>query len=149
MSRADLARWIVAYERAWRTAGTQSLRHVFTPTATYRAAPFDEPLVGLEAIAEFWEQERDGPDEPFILESEVVAVEGPAGVARVEVHYGNPPATTYRDLWVVTLDDEGRCTAFEEWPFLPGQLRAPGARWRRPRATGRWPRRLTRRPRAR
>jgi hypothetical protein len=97
---------------------------VFTPAASYRAAPFDEPLLGLAAIAEFWETERDGPDEPFVLGSELVAVDGPVGVARVEVQYGNPPGTTYRDLWVVTLDADGRCTAFEEWPFFPGQSRA-------------------------
>jgi hypothetical protein len=31
---------------------------------------------------------------------------------------------TYRDLWIVTLDAEGRgCVAFEEWPFFPGQER--------------------------
>ena len=27
----------------------------------------------------------------------------------------------YRDLWVGTLGPEGRCSAFEEWPFFPGQ----------------------------
>jgi hypothetical protein len=25
------------------------------------------------------------------------------------------------DLWVLRFDDAGRCTAFEEWPFAPGQ----------------------------
>ena len=63
------------------------------------------------------------PDEVFVLASEPVAVEGEVGVARIEVRYGDPVARTYRDLWVVTLDAEGRCTAFEEWPFFPGQPR--------------------------
>ncbi len=81
------------------------------------------PLRGLETIASFWEAERQGPDEVFTLAPEPVAVEGDVGVARIEVRYGDPVARTYRDLWVVTLDAEGRCTAFEEWPFFPGQLR--------------------------
>jgi hypothetical protein len=52
------ADWIAAYEPAWRTAGTSPLRRLFTDYATYRAAPFDEPLAGAGAIARFWEDER-------------------------------------------------------------------------------------------
>ena len=53
---------IEAYEAAWRTAGTESLSALFTVDATYHAAPLDEPLVGLDAIAVFWQDERDRPD---------------------------------------------------------------------------------------
>jgi len=127
--RADLARWIEAYERAWRSAGTGALAGLFTATATYRAAPFDEPVAALDAIARFWEAERDGPDEAFAMSWEIIAVEGATGVARVEVRYGDPVEQVYRDLWIVTLDDAGRASAFEEWPFAPDQARvapAPG-----------------------
>jgi len=121
MDRADLAHWIERYERAWRTAGTASLDQLFTEQATYRSAPFDDPVVGLAAIAEFWEAEREGPDEPFTMAWEPVAVEGGVGVARVEVVYGDPSLGVFRDLWIVTLEGDGRCSAFEEWPFFPGQ----------------------------
>src|ERR1700722_5266065 len=57
--------WIRAYEVAWRAAGTDALSELFTSSATYRPAPFDEPLVGLKVIARFWEDEREGPDEIF------------------------------------------------------------------------------------
>lgn len=54
--------------------------------------------------------------------------DGTTGVARVvEVEYGDPVNRIYRDLWIIKLDDAGRCTAFEEWPFHPDQARvAPG-----------------------
>jgi hypothetical protein len=121
--RRDLADWVERYERAWRNAGTRSLDDLFTADATYRAAPFDQPISGRKAIAAFWDAERDGPDESFTMSWEPVAVEGDVGVARVEVHYDGPPARTYRDLWIVTLDAAGRCVAFEEWPFFPMQPR--------------------------
>jgi hypothetical protein len=121
VDRDTLAGWIAAYERAWRTAGTQGLGELFAPAARYRPGPFDPEIQGVEAIAEFWDAERDGPDEVFALGWEPVAVEGDTGVARVEVDYGDPPARSYRDLWVVTFDDHGRCVFFEEWPFFPGQ----------------------------
>jgi hypothetical protein len=128
VTRTALAAWIAAYERAWRTPGTAPLAELFTPGATYSAAPFDEPLRGLEAIAAFWEAERDGPDERFVLTSEIVAVDAAAGVgvARLEVRYREPVSRTYRDLWVVSLDHDGRCTAFEEWPFFPDRPRVAG-----------------------
>jgi hypothetical protein len=66
-----------------------------------------------------WEAGRAGPDEVFTMASEVVAVDGDTGVARVEVRYGDPGDQHYRDLWVVRFDAGGRCIAFEEWPFWP------------------------------
>ena len=119
MDRDDLARWIAAYERAWRTAGTDSLAELFAPDATYSTAPYQRPHRGLAAIAELWEREREGPDEAFTMTSEIVAVEGEVGVARIEVAYGDPVDQAYRDIWIVRLDDEGRALAFEEWPFSP------------------------------
>jgi ketosteroid isomerase-like protein len=115
--------WLESYERAWRTPGTDAIGSLFSEDATYLTAPFDPPIVGVRAIAEMWERERDGPDEPFTMTSEIVAVEGDTGVARVEVHYERPPSTHYRDLWVVRFDRSGRCRAFEEWPFWPEQPR--------------------------
>ena len=120
------ADWIAAYETAWRTAGTAPLGRLFTEDATYRPAPFDEPIAGVGAIARYWEGERDGPEEVFTLTSEIVAAEGDTAVARLEIVYGEPLQRTYRDLWIITLSSDGRCRHFEEWPFHPGQaLTAP------------------------
>ena len=119
MDRAGLAAWVQAYERAWRTAGTDALSELFTTDATYSMAPFEDAYRGRGAIRELWEAERQGSDEVFDMTSEVVAVEGDTGVVRVEVAYGEPRRRLYRDLWIVRLDQYGRCFAFEEWPFSP------------------------------
>ncbi len=119
MDRNDFDRWIAAYERAWRTPGTDAVGDLFTEAATYSTAPFEPPHEGLEAIAKMWDAERDSPDEGFELRWELVAVEGDTGVARIEVRYPEKEAGLYRDLWVIRLDPDGRCRAFEEWPFWP------------------------------
>ena len=119
MERVTLRTWVEAYQQAWRTSGTEGLDALFAEDATYRTAPFENPFRGLAAISGMWENERSGPDEAFALRSEVVAVEGDTGVVRVEVRYGEPVPQTYRNLWLVRLNDESRCTAFEEWPFWP------------------------------
>jgi len=127
VDRAQLAHWIDAYEAAWRTPGTEVLATLFTPGATYSPGPFEPTSTGLDEIATLWDAEREGPDEPFRMTSSIVALEGDTGVVRVEVWYEAPPRRHYRDLWVIRLDDAGRCTHFEEWPFWPGVgTHAPG-----------------------
>jgi ketosteroid isomerase-like protein len=120
-TRALVADWVARYEQAWRTAGTGGLVELFTEDARYRTAPYREPHVGLDAIAAMWEREREGPDEQFGMTRDIVAVDGDTAVVRVEVRYGAPSAAEYRDLWVMRFAGDGRCRAFEEWPFWPGQ----------------------------
>jgi hypothetical protein len=119
MDRAELEGWIDGYERAWRSPGVGPLKELFAATATYRASPFAEPVAGLPAIGEFWDAERDGPDEAFTMHARVIAVDGRVGVVRVEVAYGEPVTDRWLDLWILELADDGRCVAFEEWPFAP------------------------------
>lgn len=124
-SRAEIEAWVTAYERAWRTPGTESLHALFDEHASYRMSPYQEPVSGLVAIAALWERERQGPGEQFEMKHEIVALEGDTAVVRVEVEYGEPRHAEYRDLWIVRLAADGRCREFEEWPFWPGQPIAP------------------------
>ncbi|MEV4624949.1 nuclear transport factor 2 family protein [Micromonospora sp. NPDC049523] len=119
MDRARVTDWVAAYERAWRTPGTDPLATIFTADASYLQGPYRQPVLGLPAIARMWEAEREGPDEAFRMASEVVAVDGNTAVVRVQVHYGEPTNQEFRDLWIVRFADDGRCRAFEEWPFWP------------------------------
>ncbi|WP_324192855.1 hypothetical protein [Nocardia cyriacigeorgica] len=84
-------------------------------------SPWAEPIRGSAALAEFWDKGRDGPDEPFTMDSEVVAIDGRTAVVRVDVEYLRDTPSRWRDLWVLRFDSVGRCTWFEEWPFAPGQ----------------------------
>jgi ketosteroid isomerase-like protein len=128
MDRGRLTEWLEGYERAWRTPGSDALADLFTEDATYSTAPYENAHRGLAAIGRMWEAERSGPDEDFSMSSEVVAVEGDTGVARIEVRYGAPEEKgerdhrrreEYRDLWIVRLNEAGLCFHFEEWPFWP------------------------------
>ncbi|MEV4479692.1 nuclear transport factor 2 family protein [Micromonospora coxensis] len=121
MDRQQVADWLGAYERAWRTPGTDGLATIFTADASYRQGPYRAPVVGLPDIAGMWDDERQGPDEVFHMTSEIVAVEGDTAVARIEVRYGDPVEQEYRDVWIMRFAEDGRCLSFEEWPFWPAQ----------------------------
>ena len=120
-NRALVSRWLAGYEAAWRSPGTASLADLFTADASYLQSPYEVPVTGLDAIMRMWDAEREGPDEVFTLATDILAVDGPVAVVRAEVRYGEPLRQEYRDLWVIQLDDDGRCSWFEEWPYWPGR----------------------------
>ncbi len=121
MDRAGVEHWITAYESAWRSPGTARRWLTCSPlTSLHAASPWSVPVTGLSALGDFWEAERRGPDEGFTMHSEVLAVEADTAIVRVGVEYEHPPES-WRDLWVVVFDGDGRCRRFEEWPFTPEQ----------------------------
>jgi uncharacterized protein (TIGR02246 family) len=125
--RAAVSRWLKGYEAAWRAAGTEGLAALFTADAVYLQSPYERPVTGLKAIRRMWDAEREGPDEAFTLATEIVAVEGRTAVVRAEVSYGDPPRQEYRDLWIMRMAADGRCSWFEEWPYWPERgYAAPG-----------------------
>ena len=124
--RAKVRRWLAGYEAAWRAAGTGRLAGLFAADATYLQSPYEEPIIGLPAIARMWEDEREGPGEVFAVVTDILAVDGPTAVVRAEVIYGDPPRQEYRDLWIIRFGDDGRCTWFEEWPYWPDRPYAAG-----------------------
>jgi ketosteroid isomerase-like protein len=118
VDRAGVEQWVAGYERAWRSPGTEQLAELFTPDVSYLPSPWGQAVEGLDALAAFWDGERDSPDESFTMTSEVVAVEGDMAVVRVAVDYVES-ASRWRDLWVIHFAEDGRCRVFEEWPFAP------------------------------
>ena len=116
-----VSRWLAGYEAAWRAPGTTALAGIFTEDATYLHSPYEQPIVGLDAIRRMWEEDRDGPDEIFTLATDILAVDGAIAIVRAEVRYGDPVRQEYRDLWIVRFAGDGRCASFEEWPFWPEQ----------------------------
>ena len=117
MDRSGVEHWLADYERLWRTPGVDGLGELFTADASYLPSPYASALTG-DALARFWDEERASDDEAFDMRSDIVALDGNTAVVRVEVDYlttGNE----WRDLWIIEFADDGRCRAFEEWPFAP------------------------------
>ena len=110
MSEADVRRWIDAYVQAWRTY--DGIGELFSADATYRYHPYDEPLVGREAIERSWLAEREDPASweasyaPLLFDGDRVVVTG-------ETRYAE--GRDFSNLWVLRFDEDGRCSDFVEW----------------------------------
>ena len=124
MDHSSVMRWVDRYERAWRDEDLDAVGDLFTEDARYRPSPYEDSLVGLDAIREMW---IDEDNEVFTMTAQPVAVEGADAVVRVEVRYGDPVRQEYRDLWVLRFAGDGRVEDFEEWAYWPGSSYSAGA----------------------
>ena len=91
------------------------MRDLFTEDAHYLTSPYEKPLVGHEAIEDFWNDPQ-----PFEMEIQSVTVDGSHAVVRVRVTYRDPEQE-YLDLWELDFTPDGRVEHFVEWAYWPGK----------------------------
>jgi len=108
---AGVTDWIDRYVRAWNTNDPADVAGLYTADATYRGAPYRPGFHGVDAIVADWLERADAPGEttftwrPVALTDEVAVVEGTTTY----------PTQVFRNLWVLRLDADGRCSEFTEW----------------------------------
>jgi hypothetical protein len=122
MTHEQVAQWLAAYSKAWETYDPQAIGDLFSPGAAYYSFPYDEPARGREAIVASWLENRD-PAGRYKGEYHPVVVEGNRAAAQGESHYfaedGKTLEREYHNLFLLTFDDEGRCSEFREWYAKP------------------------------
>ncbi|HEY0374307.1 MAG TPA: nuclear transport factor 2 family protein [Amnibacterium sp.] len=108
--------WVRRYERAWATNDPDDVRALFAPDGEYRFHPWDEPVVGHDAIVTAWLDAQDTADDHTFTWS-VVAVDGPTAVVQGRTTYTD--GDVYDNLWVLRFADDGRAASFTEWYMEP------------------------------
>lgn len=118
--RDAVADWVGRYISAWDSNDLAEVRALFAPDGEYRWNPWDEPVVGHDAITAAWLDHADAAgDHAFTWE--LVAVEGDTAVVRGRTDYttGDDAGRRYANLWVVRFDGRGRAASFTEWWMEP------------------------------
>jgi ketosteroid isomerase-like protein len=108
--------WVRRYERAWATNDPDDVRALFAQDGEYRFHPWDDPIVGHDAIVASWLDAQDTADDHTFTWS-VVAVDGPTAV--VQGRTGYTDGDVYENLWVIRFDAHGRAVSFTEWYMEP------------------------------
>jgi ketosteroid isomerase-like protein len=122
--------WLDAYVRAWESYGPDAIGELFTEDAEYRWHPWDAGDAvarGRQAIVAAWLENRDKPGtytgeyRPLLVHDQTVVA---VGISR---YYSDSKrrrlVREYHNLWIVELDDAGRCRSFTEW-FMHSPKRA-------------------------
>ena len=125
MDRATAQRWLDHYVSAWKSYDRDDIGALFADDVAYRFHPYDEPLVGREAVVDAWLGEstaagsstRDAPGTydahytPYAVDGDVVVARG---TSVYQNHPDGPVTRTYDNCFLIRFDADGRCAEFTE-----------------------------------
>ena len=126
MDLASAQSWLNRYVDAWLSYNRDDVAALFSEDITYRYHPYDDPIVGRDAVVASWLGEdasddastRDAPG-TYEAEYSPVAIDGDTVVATGTSRYREAPdgpvVRTYENCFVMRFDDEGRCRDFTEY----------------------------------
>src|SRR5919108_2006949 len=112
MDGGALQAWMDGYIQAWTNNDADHIGRLFSTEARYYTAPFREPWTGRDAIVAGWLDRKDDPG-TWTFRHEVLGMAGDLGIVRGWTSYSD--GTRYSNLWLIRLDEDGRCTEFTEW----------------------------------
>ncbi len=120
MNKTDVNAWLARYIKAWQSYDPDEITALFTGDAEYRYYPWEDPVIGAQAIARSWIEDRE-PDDPDLWEANYscLAVDGDTAVAtgysRFLVAPGGETRTTYDNCFIMRFAGDGKCSSFTEF----------------------------------
>lgn len=112
--------WLEAYSRASTQDDPQASAELFARNAEYYETPFDEPMIGRDAIRKYWEiGARSLKDKE--ANYEVLSVKDNFGIARWQSKFTDVNSAKRLALdciFLVEFDDNDQCKVFREWWHL-------------------------------
>ncbi|MBK5267605.1 MAG: nuclear transport factor 2 family protein [Acidimicrobiia bacterium] len=107
--------WLDRYIEAWRSYDRDEIKSLFSDDVSYKYHPWDEALVGSDAVADSWIGDQDEPGSweasyrPLLVAGNKVFTTGTSSYSDGRVFW---------NLWEIEFDGEGRCVRFSEWFML-------------------------------
>ncbi len=126
MDHAAAQSWLDRYVAAWESYEPDAIGDLFSEDVVYRYHPYDEPIVGRDAVVASWlgEGESDDAstrDQPGTYEASYspVTVDGDVVVAAGTSTYFDSPGggvdRVYENCYLMQFDGDGRCREFTEY----------------------------------
>ena len=113
----EFSRWLEEYSRASVEDDARASAALFSSDARYYESPHDEPIVGREAIQQYWKRGAQSFTNKTAA-YEILAVQDNLGVARWQARFTvlKTGARASLDcIFLVEFDAQGKCSVFREW----------------------------------
>lgn len=110
--------WLGRYGNAWMAGDPEAAVGLFCADAAYYETPFDEPMIGTEAIRRYWTEGAKNAQVEVRFEATPVSLSGDTGFARWRATFRRVPSKVFVELDGVLsarFDDRMRCAEFREW----------------------------------
>lgn len=117
LTKEHVRDWMETYGRAGAENDPRASASLFARDAAYYETPFDEPMVGRDAIYAYWNlgaQNLCDKEATF----EILAVNGNLGVVRWQSQFtfvASGQRLALDCLFVVEFNADGLCRTFREW----------------------------------
>lgn len=118
LDTAFVSDWLNRYVAAWKSYNPAGIGALFAENAVYYYHPFDEPVVGREAIVQWWLEEPDAPG-TYDATYRPIMIDGRRAVTNGRSRYYDADGTILRaefdNIFILTFNDAGECSEFREW----------------------------------
>lgn len=117
LTHEHFRRWLTVYGKASEENDPQASTDLFAQDARYYESPFDEPMIGREAIFAYWHKGAQTLMDKISCH-EILAVRDNIGIARWQSRFTvieSGKRLALDCLFVVEFDDDGLCQIFREW----------------------------------
>ena len=126
MDHQHVDRWLAAYVAAWKSYERDAIGALFSDDARCWYHPFDEPVVGRDAIVESWLGDAKDPSGTYDGDYHCLVVEGDTAVTQGRSSYFTDDGSIdkrYDNIFVLRFDENGNCREFREW-YMQSRPRA-------------------------
>ncbi len=115
--RVAFKSWMDAYGKAWERRDAEGAAALYTENGTYQVTPFVEAMRGRKAIFEYWSNVAR-TEENVQFGYEILVASREINIARWSASFVIMPQglkTKLDGIFVISLDEKGRCTSLREW----------------------------------
>jgi hypothetical protein len=113
LTKKNVDTWVAKYLTAWTTCAPADIEALFTADAEQHERPYETDWIGRDEIVEGWQSRAQWQEGGWSFDWDLLKIAGDTFVLSGTGTYTE--LGTFDNLWVVTLDDDGRCSEFRMW----------------------------------
>lgn len=111
LSLAQVQSWLDSYVAAWRSNDPDQIGALFTEGVVYRFRPFEDAVVGRDAVVRAWMESPDAPDS-WTAEYRAWAVTGDRATATGQTRYAD--GSHFHNVFLLRFRGD-ECSEYTEW----------------------------------